>query len=56
MDGKRCPMCGGTLETIPDVVETAVATALRQSARVETVSFAGPEALDSERIGALLRY
>jgi peptide chain release factor subunit 1 len=56
MAGKRCATCGGNLETIPDVVETAVATALRQSARVETVSFAGPEALDSERIGALLRY
>jgi peptide chain release factor subunit 1 len=56
IDGKRCVTCGGTLETIPDVVETAVAAALRQSARVETVSFAGPEALDSERIGAILRY
>ncbi len=56
MEGKRCATCGGTLEIVPDVVETAVAAALRQSARVETVSFAGPEALDSERIGALLRY
>jgi peptide chain release factor subunit 1 len=56
IDGKRCVTCGGKLEIVPDVVETAVAAALRQSARVETVSFAGPEALDGERIGALLRY
>jgi peptide chain release factor subunit 1 len=56
MEGKRCRTCGGTLEMVPDVVETAVAAALRQSARVETVSFAGPETLDGERIGALLRY
>jgi peptide chain release factor subunit 1 len=52
----RCPTCRGELEIVPDVVESAVAAALRQSARVETISFAGPDVLGPDQIGALLRY
>ncbi len=54
--GKRCATCGGRLEPVPDVVESAVAAALRQSARIETVRLADPGALDGEQIGAILRY
>ncbi|HEX9311423.1 MAG TPA: Vms1/Ankzf1 family peptidyl-tRNA hydrolase [Actinomycetota bacterium] len=54
--GSRCRTCGGPLEPIADVVESAVASALRASARVEMVSTAGPESLDGARIGAFLRY
>lgn len=54
--GGRCRSCGGPTEPIPDVVESAVASALRQSARVETITTAGPEPLDGAQIGALLRY
>lgn len=49
-----CPACGARAREIPDVVETAVATALRSGARVETVIGNGLEALG--RIGALLRF
>jgi peptide subunit release factor 1 (eRF1) len=55
-EGGRCRTCRGRLEPVPDVVESAVASALRQSARVETITFAGPRSLDGEKIGALLRY
>ena len=54
--GSRCRTCGGPFEPIADVVESAVASALRASARVEMVSTAGPESLDGARIGAFLRY
>jgi peptide chain release factor subunit 1 len=56
MEQARCPTCRGELEMVPDVVESAVAAALRQNARVETISFAGPDVLGSDQIGALLRY
>jgi peptide chain release factor subunit 1 len=49
-----CPACGERARRVPDVVETAVATALRSGARVETVLGGGLEALG--RIGALLRF
>jgi peptide chain release factor subunit 1 len=55
-NGGRCPTCGGHLEAIPDVIESAVAAALRSGARVETISFAGPDVLGDERIGAILRF
>jgi peptide chain release factor subunit 1 len=51
----RCVRCGARLETVPDVVELAVAEAFRQGCRVETV-------VDGSRleplggIGALLRF
>lgn len=56
MDQPRCPTCRGELEMVPDVVESAVAAALRQSARVETISLAGPDVFGADQIGALLRY
>jgi peptide subunit release factor 1 (eRF1) len=55
-EGGRCPIDRGVLEVVPDVVESAVASALRHGARVETITFAGPESLDGGKIGALLRY
>lgn len=55
-NGSKCRICGGSLEHVADVVENAVAAAVRQSSRVETITF--PEALPEplEDVGALLRY
>src|SRR6266700_2464397 len=50
--GSRCRNCGGPLEPVPDVVETAVSAALRQGAKVEIVSFIATESLDGAQIGA----
>jgi peptide chain release factor subunit 1 len=51
----RCAACGGTLEPVPDVVESAVAQAFRQGCRVETVvESAALETVGG--IGALLRF
>lgn len=36
-EGSACPACGAALEPVPDVVEVAVAHALRRGCRVETV-------------------
>lgn len=55
LDGSSCPSCGGGMEPVPDVVESAVAAALRQSSRVETLTMAG-ESGDAGSVGALLRY
>ena len=55
-DGGRCPTCGGHLEGIPDVIESAVAAALRSGAKVESISFAGPDVLGEEKVGAILRF
>jgi peptide chain release factor subunit 1 len=53
--GSRCPACGSNMEPVPDVVEEAVAQALRQSCRVETVLH--PDGLaEYGGIGALLRF
>ena len=52
--GERCPTCGGALEDVPDVVESALAAALRQSSRIETLSFVGNGG--GQEIGALLRF
>ncbi|HZP91133.1 MAG TPA: Vms1/Ankzf1 family peptidyl-tRNA hydrolase [Actinomycetota bacterium] len=49
-----CPRCGVRLEPVPDVVEAAVASALRQGCRVETVVVDGLAA--SGGIGGFLRY
>ena len=54
--GSRCRTCGGPLEQLPDVVEASVGAALRQGARVETVSFAAQDRLDGAEIGAFLRF
>jgi peptide chain release factor subunit 1 len=54
--GGRCRTCGGGLEALPDVVEASVGAALRQGARVETVSFVARDRLDGADIGAFLRF
>ncbi|MGH2572930.1 MAG: Vms1/Ankzf1 family peptidyl-tRNA hydrolase [Actinomycetota bacterium] len=55
VDGAACPTCGGTLERVHDVVESAVAAALRQRSRVETLTMA-TDTDGASDIGALLRY
>ncbi|MFN2543310.1 MAG: Vms1/Ankzf1 family peptidyl-tRNA hydrolase [Actinomycetota bacterium] len=53
--GKRCKTCGSETREVADVVEAAVAQALRRGARVETVlEDGGFEALGG--LGALLRF
>jgi peptide subunit release factor 1 (eRF1) len=49
-----CPTCGEAMQPVPDVVETAVATALRTGSRVEVVLDAGLQDLGG--IGAVLRF
>jgi hypothetical protein len=44
------------MEPVPDVVESAVGAALRQRARVETLSVMDLDQADDQLIGALLRY
>ena len=53
--GRRCGTCGAKTREVADVVEGAVAQALRQGCRVETVSEAGALAARGG-IGALLRF
>ena len=53
VNGKTCPRCGADFEEVPDVIEAAVETALRQSSRVQTLD--RNDAGDRE-VGALLRY
>ncbi|HXF56819.1 MAG TPA: Vms1/Ankzf1 family peptidyl-tRNA hydrolase [Actinomycetota bacterium] len=50
-EGETCPTCQEPTELVPDVVDLAVASALRQGARVETLSHVA----DVE-VGALLRF
>ena len=50
-----CPTCGDEMRPVPDVVEAAVALALRQGAHVETVN-ADAELADLGGIGAFLRF
>lgn len=45
-----------TMESVPDVVESAVGSALRQRARVETLSEMELDQPAEQLIGALLRY
>jgi len=51
-----CRTCGGRTDPVPDVIETAVAAALRQSARVETLPFTSPASPATRELGAVLRY
>jgi len=53
-DRKRCPRCGVPTAPVIDLVDAAVAAALRQRATVETVTHALTE--DDGAMGALLRY
>jgi peptide chain release factor subunit 1 len=59
MRGRTCPTCRGPLEPITDVVERAVALALQQNARVETIRPANNNDNGEgqlREVGALLRY
>ena len=56
LEGSKCPVCGGRLEPVPDVVESAVAAALRQGSRIETLTFAGNGEGRKREFGALLRF
>ncbi|HEX6330679.1 MAG TPA: Vms1/Ankzf1 family peptidyl-tRNA hydrolase [Actinomycetota bacterium] len=49
-----CPTCGNSMDPVPDVVESAVASAYRSGATVETVLGDGLEPLGG--IGAILRF
>ena len=52
---EECPLCGGTIEAVDDLVDTMVHRALEQGVEVEIVR--GNRALEeSGSIGALLRY
>jgi peptide chain release factor subunit 1 len=57
MGGRTCNVCRGRLEDVADIVDHAVAAALQQGARVETLSMlnSGPGGGHHE-IGALLRF
>jgi peptide chain release factor subunit 1 len=58
MAGARCPTCRGRTERVPDVVDEAVASAIRQSARVDVLTLVSddPRRLREVEAGALLRY
>jgi peptide chain release factor subunit 1 len=55
---RSCPSCGGRMEPVSDIVESAVARALGQSSRVETLPLTAgdPGTAREQQIGALLRY
>ncbi len=53
--GETCPACGNGLLPVPDVIEAAVAQALRQGCLIETVMDEGALA-GLGGIGALLRF
>lgn len=50
-----CETCGGRLERVADVVDSAVASAIRQSSRVEILSLLEPEE-NAHEISALVRF
>jgi peptide subunit release factor 1 (eRF1) len=52
---EECPLCGGTIEPVEDLVDTMVHRALEQGVEVEIVR--GNQKLEEVgSIGALLRY
>lgn len=51
---RRCPGCGRDMHEVPDVVEAAVASAVRSGSRVETVLGDGLGPLGG--VGAVLRF
>jgi peptide subunit release factor 1 (eRF1) len=53
--GGRCPVCSAKLARVADVVDAAVAHAVRAGSRVETVADAGLLAA-ADGVGALLRF
>ena len=54
--GRTCRTCGGRLRPVTDVVDDAVAAALRQSSRVQTLTLIDPRDGEGREVGALLRY
>jgi peptide subunit release factor 1 (eRF1) len=53
--GPKCGICQSRLEPMPDVIDSAVASAMRQGSRVEILSLLEPEEMPRD-IGALLRF
>ena len=53
VDDGACSTCGGPMERVPDVIESAVGAAFRQGSKVEAVS---ADRNGTVRIGALLRF
>lgn len=53
--GTTCPTCGSPMHPAADVVETAVARALQQGSRVESLTMVAGEGRSFD-IGALLRF
>jgi peptide chain release factor subunit 1 len=56
LEEEMCATCGGRMDPVPDVVESAVTSALRQGARIETLSLIELDRPGERDIGALLRY
>jgi peptide chain release factor subunit 1 len=54
-DGRVCEVCSEPTEAVADIIEEAVAAAMRQSARVETLTAAGIPG-GHAGLGVLLRY
>jgi peptide subunit release factor 1 (eRF1) len=55
-NGSTCPVCGKETEPVPDVVESAVAKALQQSSRVESLTVSEWDGKPPSEVGALLRF
>jgi peptide chain release factor subunit 1 len=53
--GSVCELCQSKLEPVPDIVDSAVASAMRRGSRVEILSMLEPEDSPND-IGALLRF
>jgi peptide chain release factor subunit 1 len=56
LGGRTCHACGGRLQSEPDIVDLAVAAALQQGARVETLTMLNSGPGGHHDIGALLRF
>lgn len=56
LNGRSCRTCRAPLEPVADVIDSAVAAALRQRSRVETLSFSEGDGPNGTDVGALLRY
>jgi peptide chain release factor subunit 1 len=55
LEGATCPTCGNPMEPVADMVERAVAKALQQGSRVESLTMVTGNALPFD-VGALLRF
>jgi peptide chain release factor subunit 1 len=55
VEGSTCGICQGQLEPAPDLIDAAVAAAIRQDSRVEILSLLESEETPRD-IGALLRF